>query len=295
MSGIAAKLRTFAELGRVSNLPTTISNVLTGAALGTVGLPWTGADLLRVGGTWIAIACFYIAGMAMNDVVDAKVDAVERPNRPIPSGRVPRPHAAAFTIVLLVVGLLIFAMMNLIALVCAVVLVALIAIYNLIHQSTAASVIPLGCARGMVYVVAAVSLQPRVDWAHLSVFAGALAAYTALFSLVARSETQKQLDRRRWVAVFLPFIAAAPLVLSVSLSRLLPLLPLAIMLAWLSRGIGAVFASPPRTREAVMAWISGICLIDAVYLAQHDRPALMAAAGACFILTLVIQRRIAGT
>jgi 4-hydroxybenzoate polyprenyltransferase len=34
--------------------------------------------------------CLYWAGMALNDYADATIDAVERPQRPVPSGRVPR-------------------------------------------------------------------------------------------------------------------------------------------------------------------------------------------------------------
>ncbi|MCP2238677.1 SCO3242 family prenyltransferase [Prauserella halophila] len=40
-----------------------------------------------------ASACFYLAGMALNDYADRELDAVERPERPIPSGRV-RPGEA---------------------------------------------------------------------------------------------------------------------------------------------------------------------------------------------------------
>ncbi len=39
--------------------------------------------------------CLYWAGMALNDYADATIDAVERPERPVPSGRVPRRTALA--------------------------------------------------------------------------------------------------------------------------------------------------------------------------------------------------------
>src|SRR5687768_10756602 len=67
-ASIASTLRAYAELGRISNLPTTISNVLVGCAIGAAS-----------GGAWrwwiipllaVAIASFYIAGMALNDLAD---------------------------------------------------------------------------------------------------------------------------------------------------------------------------------------------------------------------------------
>ncbi|WP_340699026.1 UbiA family prenyltransferase, partial [Cellulosimicrobium funkei] len=36
----------------------------------------------------LASACLYAGGMALNDYADRHLDAVERPERPIPSGRV---------------------------------------------------------------------------------------------------------------------------------------------------------------------------------------------------------------
>lgn len=41
----------------------------------------------------VASACLYLGGMALNDYADRHVDAIERPERPIPSGRV-TPRAA---------------------------------------------------------------------------------------------------------------------------------------------------------------------------------------------------------
>lgn len=43
---------------------------------------------LRVAGRIAASSCLYLAGMALNDYADREVDAVDRPGRPIPSGRV---------------------------------------------------------------------------------------------------------------------------------------------------------------------------------------------------------------
>ncbi len=52
-----------------------------------------------------ASVCIYWAGMAANDWADRHVDAVERPRRPIPSGRVPAPVALGLAAGLTAVGL----------------------------------------------------------------------------------------------------------------------------------------------------------------------------------------------
>ncbi|MBF0375745.1 MAG: UbiA family prenyltransferase, partial [Alphaproteobacteria bacterium] len=72
------------RLGRVSNLPTVWTNVLAGATLAG-GLP-DGAGLFAL---LVAATLLYVGGMFLNDAFDRHVDALTRPERPIPSGEVP--------------------------------------------------------------------------------------------------------------------------------------------------------------------------------------------------------------
>ncbi|MFF4078168.1 SCO3242 family prenyltransferase [Streptomyces sp. NPDC001777] len=76
------KGRAWAELLRVSALFTVPGDALAGAAT-TGGRPDRGTAL-AVG----ASLCLYEAGMALNDWADRDEDAVDRPHRPIPSGRI---------------------------------------------------------------------------------------------------------------------------------------------------------------------------------------------------------------
>jgi len=64
---------------------------------------------------------------------------------------------------------------------------------------------------------------------------------------------------------------------------------------WLGWATGFVFARPARTRQAVMACLSGICLVDAYFLTLLDRSTLSLAAVVCFVITAAAHRRIAGT
>lgn len=76
-----------ADLAQLVRAPAALSvpgDVLAGAA--AAGHP-LGVRTLGVMGSSV---CLYWAGMALNDYADATIDAVERPERPVPSGRVPR-------------------------------------------------------------------------------------------------------------------------------------------------------------------------------------------------------------
>ena len=82
-------LRGYLELLRPPNVVTAIADVLAGYAVAgrsnPRALPWL------IGAT----VCLYAGGVVLNDFFDRHLDAVERPERPIPSGRVPASSAAA--------------------------------------------------------------------------------------------------------------------------------------------------------------------------------------------------------
>lgn len=82
-------LRDLVELVRAPAALTVPGDTLAGAA--SAGWP-AGA---RSAALPVASTCLYWAGMALNDWADRRTDAVERPERPIPSGRVPAPTALA--------------------------------------------------------------------------------------------------------------------------------------------------------------------------------------------------------
>lgn len=98
---VLPKFRAYAELMRVANVLTAISNVWMGMIFATGGLPgW------RAVGITLTSALIYSGGMVLNDVFDAEVDARERPERPIPSGRVALPTARVLGWALLASGFL---------------------------------------------------------------------------------------------------------------------------------------------------------------------------------------------
>lgn len=91
-----------ADLAHLIRLPAALSvpgDVLAGAVASA------GPPRPRVLGTMASSVALYWAGMALNDYADATVDAVERPERPIPSGRVARRTALATATGLTAAGL----------------------------------------------------------------------------------------------------------------------------------------------------------------------------------------------
>ena len=103
-------LETLLKLGRVSNLPTVWTNVLTGTVLGG-GSPWSGRTSIVA----LAMSLFYVGGMFLNDYCDRNVDARERPRRPIPAGEISERMVAAIACALLVAWMALIAMFGIAA------------------------------------------------------------------------------------------------------------------------------------------------------------------------------------
>jgi 4-hydroxybenzoate polyprenyltransferase len=90
--------RSFLELLRPANVVTAVADVLAGAAVARAS--WSGHFWWLVPST----ACLYAGGVVLNDYFDRHVDAIERPERPIPSGRVAAGAAAMLGASLLAAG-----------------------------------------------------------------------------------------------------------------------------------------------------------------------------------------------
>lgn len=97
------RARAFLELVRPPNLVTAAADVLAGAAVAGALL---GPGLVAL---VLASILLYAGGVVMNDVFDAPHDARERPERPIPSGRITRAEGLSFGSLLLLSGALLAA------------------------------------------------------------------------------------------------------------------------------------------------------------------------------------------
>lgn len=89
----------YLRLVRVGTLFSPAADVV--ASLAVAGLPWTATAARAIA----AGVCLYACGMVWNDVADRRIDAVHRPERPLPSGKVPLPAAVTFAVALAAAGI----------------------------------------------------------------------------------------------------------------------------------------------------------------------------------------------
>lgn len=289
------KLALALQLGRISNLPTVWTNVLAGALLAGGSLGDARLPLLM-----LALSCFYIGGMFLNDAFDRDFDARHRPERPIPSGRVSARQVFTIGFGLLAAGLAAVAWQGQAAaggpawhpLAAATALAATIVFYDAFHKNNPLSPLVMGLCRVLVVVTAAYAYTaspPSAVW---------LAATGLLCHLIGLTYIAKQehLDRigHLWPLGFL----ALPLLYGASLAVSAPLaaLPLVLYAAVLVLALGLLRRRRPGdVPRAVVTLIAGMSLFDSVVLAGAGQAGAAALAIAAFVLTLALQKWVSGT
>jgi len=96
----------YLQLMRPANLPTATADIFAGAAIAgfIVAVPFAISHLTTLVFLMFSSVFLYAGGVVLNDVFDYKLDVLERPERPIPSGLIPLKSAALFGSVLLLIG-----------------------------------------------------------------------------------------------------------------------------------------------------------------------------------------------
>lgn len=174
----------------MSRLADLLDLVRAPAALTALGDPLVGAVSAHggVGGRGIplaaASACLYAAGMALNDYSDAELDAVERPERPIPSGRVPRATALGLGAGLTAAGVGFAFLAGRAAGLTALGLAASVWTYDLAAKSSPAGPAVMAVCRGLNVVMGAAG----PGWRGGIFPASLMAAHTAAVTLMSRGE-----------------------------------------------------------------------------------------------------------
>lgn len=100
-------IKTYIQLVRPANVVTAWTDILAGASLVgfvTYGLGFSAEPKVLLA-LLLATTGLYAGGIVMNDICDASLDAVERPERAIPSGRISLTKATIFSLALTAMGL----------------------------------------------------------------------------------------------------------------------------------------------------------------------------------------------
>jgi 4-hydroxybenzoate polyprenyltransferase len=256
--------------------------------------------LLAGGGDWsrfllmtFAATCLYVGGMYLNDAFDASFDLQHRAERPIPSGAIRVEAVWAWGFGWLGLGLACLFGFGQTTIICALLLVVAILVYDAIHKIFALSPVLMAACRFFLVMLAASTGRDGIT--GLSIWTGlALASYIVGLSFLARKESV-QAPVSRWPCLFL----AAPLLLALIVNQGEHFVRAMVLCAavglWMVRCLALALWSPQRNiGRCVSGLLAGIALVD--LLAAWDGSLTTGSTFvALFALALLFQRFVPAT
>ncbi|MEU4713600.1 SCO3242 family prenyltransferase [Micromonospora purpureochromogenes] len=288
-------MSTLGDLAELVRAPAALSvpgDVVAGAAA-------AGALGRRTAGLAGASVLLYWAGMAANDWADRRLDAVERPERPIPSGRVAPATALGLAAGLTAAGLGLAAVTGgRRAAAVAIPLAATIWGYDLAAKNTAAGPAVMAACRGLDVLLGATGGRP-------------VRALPAALTVAAHTVTVTALSRREVAgadtALPLRTLAGTALVALAAARRSTPpatrpgaVLPV-VLTGWYAARYGGAQArvaadpSAGRVRAAVGAGITGLPALQGALTARAGAGLLGLAVAAAAPLGRRLARRVSPT
>ncbi len=259
------KVFAYLQLMRFPNIFTAVADVLAGCLI----VKGFGVEGSALSALLFSSAFIYGGGCILNDIQDRSIDGKERPERPIPSGRVSLREASALCIAFFALGLLLAHMVGTACLVTALLLVFLVCCYDVLtKQMNILGPLNMGACRGVNLLLGlsisfdgsgAVFLYPFISL-----------IYVFAVTILSRFEVKGGLTgkgRLVWGSLLTVLLILLILLLAGQLSAA-SLVYLGFLTAFTVPFVMLALSrpAPRRIGKAVKYLILGIPLLDAVYV-----------------------------
>jgi 4-hydroxybenzoate polyprenyltransferase len=257
----------------------------------------TGAPLTAANGSLLlASALAYAGGMALNDAFDARLDAVERPERPIPSGRLSRPAAFWLAAACLAACLALAASAGARPFAVAALLVVAIVVYDGLAKPTWAGPATMAACRalnaGLGASVGALDLWSAQPVAILFLYI-LVVTIVSRFEVIAAPVALVRTAAAAFIALLITSAAIA--VASWGARGAIGFVFLLLLAAWLGGPLLAAIGEPAPRRiiGVIKAAVLGIILLDAAFTgaARGLLPGILVAL--LFVPAFILGRRFA--
>ena len=284
-----ARLCALLATARIANVPSVVSNVLTGMLLCILdSCAYSPSLNQQTVLPIVAACCLYVAGNFLNDWFDVDWDQQHRPERAIPSGLFPRHLYLGIAMVLILAGASMSWWVNKTVFFTYMIILSFVIAYTLLHKRHAFSIWIMGACRAGLYALGLGAMSPGFgilrdfltswqDWQGVAM-AGmilipllGMLTYIAGISLLARFESRPvELGSMKWFAALLlllpvlthllPWAAGQYLGFPLSITwmgafGMLPLLGWTLYVVCSHTGVG----------QKVSRLLAGISFVDLVY------------------------------
>ncbi len=311
---IRDRIAAWVALFRLPNLFTAPGDPLAGALLAGAA---TGTAVAPLPAAFAAAAslCLYACGLVANDALGAAEDARERPERPIPSGRISRRAAFAAAALLNALGLGCAARAGGAALAVAILLSACVWVYNIKARSIPrVRPIVMGSCRGLSLLLGAATLGPAaLGFPPPLIAAFGVTLVVAAITAIASREVGPDGGAR------IPpgLLVAAPVILLATLGVLnatawmgrtlvlamppmgFPLLLSAMAVVWAAIWCGLLFGrpDPAAVRASIAHLVRGLLLVQAALCGAAGHSGELVALGllAAFVVSSWVGNWVRGS
>jgi len=174
-------IRQYFQLVRFPGILTAFTNVLLGYSV----IQGDNFSLYLLGPLLATSGCLFLAGMSLNDYFDKKIDKKERPERPIPSGKILPKNALFLGIILLIIANIFSIFVGFETVIVTIVMSLLIFSYDFkIKNFPVIGILTLSSVR-FLNVILGTSVAFDSEVVHLAI---PLAIFVAGISIFARTE-----------------------------------------------------------------------------------------------------------
>ncbi|CAG5005107.1 Protoheme IX farnesyltransferase [Dyadobacter sp. CECT 9275] len=256
-----SSIKPYLQLTRPANLVTAVADILAGLAIAQFTFSdFSPACLV------LATLGLYGGGVVMNDVFDAKLDAIERPERAIPSGKVSLQAATFLGITLLFAGVLFAALFSFESGVIAMIIAVLTVVYNrFAKHHVFFGPLVMGMCRGGNLILG-MSVFPesvqQYGWIALVPI-----AYIGAITLISQDEVHGGKKRTLYIAALLYFaVLSVQITVASDKGNLVPALPFILLHTWLiGRPLWNAIQNPvgPLIGKAVKAGVISLIVMNA--------------------------------
>lgn len=287
-----SKLRAYLQLVRLPNLFTAAADIFAGFFY-CGGQLENWPILLRLS---LASMCLYAGGVALNDVCDAPRDAQERPERPIPSGRIPLGTALRLSVTLLIVGIALAATVSLQSAAIALALTITITLYDFVWKQTFIAPAIMGTCRGLNM---ALGMYAATQWtASLAPWLPVVIIWLYITSVTAFARTEsRESDPYRLALSTIGMCLAVTSLFTIrqpapDTSRQVLVWLAAALLVWIAyNGLAAAFRRTPAVvQRSTKRFILSLILLDAC-IAGSAGPLSAALTASLLAPTIILARK----
>ena len=265
------RIRGAAELMRPANIVTAWADVLAGTAVaGTFAVAAGGVEAGAVVPLVVATTGLYGGGVVLNDVFDASLDAVERPERPIPRGAVTRRQAAWLGSMLLLAGIVAAATVSWVSGGVAGAVGAGAVLYDAVGKHRWWGPLNMGLCRGGNLLLGVSAVPPALTDHGLLALLPIL--YIAALTAVSRGEVHGGDRRSGWTAVGLLAVVVGTL-FGLELRTGYAVADAGAFAVLLAAAVGPPFVAaardpqPASIRRAVRTGVLALIVLDAALAA----------------------------